>query len=385
MEKQLILSKKFSYLATAMILIGAIAIIVGFFINPQKTWANLLVNNYYFLTLALGGTFFWALQYITNAGWTSGFLRVPMAMGNFIPVAALLMIPILFGLNHLYEWSHPMALEDPIIAHKHPFLNIPFFVIRFVVYFVVWISLTQVLRRLSLKEDEHDGLNYFKKSSYYSRIYIFALAFSFSLASFDWIMSIDVHWFSTIFAVRNFVMAFYHGTVVTTLIVIILNKLGYLPFLTKSHLKGLSKYIFVLGIIWVYTWFAQYILIWYANIPEETIYYMPRTKGEFVPLFYLELIINWFIPFMLLMSGRIVTSKNAMIAICSMLVIGQWIDVYNQVFPGAYHHLHIGFIDVGTFVGFLGIFGYLVARFLTMVPLVPKHHPLLDESLEYQL
>lgn len=383
MDKQLTISRKFSYLATALILIGVITFVVGFIVNPQKTWANLLVNNYYFLSLAIGATFFAALQYITQSGWSAGFVRVPQAMGNFIPVAAILMIPLLFGLHHIYEWSHAEALDDPLIAHKAPYLNVPFFVGRFVFYFLVWIFLTQLLRRFSLREDRESGLTWFRKSEFYSKVYIFSLALTFSLATFDWIMSIDVHWFSTIFAVRNFVMAFFHASAVIALIILILNKMGHFPFLSKAHIRDFSKYIFILSIIWTYTWFAQYILIWYANIPEETVYYLPRTQGEFMPLFYGELVINWLVPFLLLMIGQVATNKNAVIFVACVLMIGQWIDVYNQVIVGTYHHLDIGFIEVGSFLGFLGLFAYVVARSLAMAPLVPKHHPYLEESFQH--
>jgi hypothetical protein len=329
LDQKLVISKRFNYLTYALMAIGLITIIIGFMVNPAKTWANYLMNNYYFLTLAIGATFFAALQYITQSGWSSAFIRVPQAMGSVIPVIAVLMLPILiFGLPELYHWAHPgVAAHDPIIAHKQPYLNLPFFITRYIIYFAVWIFLTQYLKKLSLKEDKVGGMTYFYKSEFFSKVYIFALAVTFSLATFDWIMSVDVHWYSTIFAVRNFAMAFYHGTAVITLIIIILNKFGYLPFLNKAHLKDLSKYIFILSIIWTYMWFAQYILIWYANIPEETVYYMPRTKGEFRPLFYAELIINWVIPFALLLSNYLVSHKNTLMGICIIIIFGQWVDL----------------------------------------------------------
>jgi hypothetical protein len=385
LDKQLVISKKFNYLVFALMGIGLVTIVAGFFINPEKTWANYLMNNYYFLSLAIGGTFFVALQYITQTGWSSAFIRIPQAMANVIPVIALLMLPIIiFGLPELYHWAHPgAAAHDPIIAHKTPYLNLPFFISRYVIYFVVWTFLTRYLNKLSLKEDQVGGLTYFHKSEFFSKVYIFALAVTFSLATFDWIMSIDVHWFSTIFAVRNFAMSFYHGTVVITLIVIILNKLGYLPFLNKSHLKDFSKYIFILSIIWTYLWFAQYILIWYANIPEETVYYMPRTKGEFTPLFYTELFLNWVIPFALLLSNYLVSHKNTLLAICIIIIFGHWVDLYLQVIVGTYGKLQIGLIEVGTFLGFAGMFAYVVARALKSVPLVAKNHPYLEESLNH--
>jgi hypothetical protein len=383
MDKQLILSARFKNLTYVMMAIGLVTFIAGFIMNPDKTWANLLVNNYYFLTLALGASFFWALQNITHSGWSAAFLRVPQAMANFIPVVAVLMVPILFGANQLYEWTHAGAVEDPFIAHKSPYLNMPFFIIRFLLYFATWIFLTQLLRRFSLREDQVGGLKYFHKSEFYSKVFIFALALTFSLSAFDWIMSIDVHWFSTIFAVRNFVMAFFHASVVITLVIVVLNKLGYMPFLKTSHLRDLTRYIFILSIIWTYTWFAQYILIWYANIPEETVYYLPRTKGEFTPLFYIELIVNWLVPFLLFMSDRMATNRNVIILVCILLMIGHWVDIYLQVIVGTYHHMHLGLIEAGTFLGFLGLFAYMTARSLSMAPLVPGNHPYLEESLHH--
>jgi len=385
LDKQLVISQKFNYLTYALMGIGLVTIVAGLFINPVKTWANYLMNNYYFLSLAIGATFFVALQYITQTGWSSAFIRIPQAMASVIPVIAVLMLPILiFGMPDLYHWAHhDAAAHDPIIAHKSPYLNLPFFIFRYVVFFAAWIFLTQYLKRLSLKEDLAGGLDYFHKSEFFSKVYIFTLAVTFSLATFDWIMSVDVHWFSTIFAFRNFAMSFYHGTVVITLIVILLNKMGYLPFLNKSHLKDLSKYIFILSIIWTYLWFSQYILIWYANIPEETVYYLPRTKGEFRPLFYAELIINFFIPFALLLSNYLVSHKNTLLAICGIIIIGHWVDLYQQIIVGTYGKLEIGLIEIGSFIGFAGMFAFVVARALKAAPLVPRNHPYLEESLKH--
>ncbi|PKP31145.1 MAG: quinol:cytochrome C oxidoreductase, partial [Bacteroidetes bacterium HGW-Bacteroidetes-17] len=275
MDKELTISSKFKNAAYALIGIGIIAFIYGFIKYPERAWANLLINNYYFLALTIGATFFMALQYITQSGWSSGFVRIPQAIANFFPVLLLLMIPLLFGLHHLYHWSHAEEVaQDAILQHKAPYLNVPFFIIRFFIYFAVWIGLTQLLRKFSHNEDLEGGLKYFEKSEFYSKVYIFSLALTFSLATFDWVMSIDAHWFSTIFAIRNFAMSFYHAVVLITIIIILLNKLGYFPFFNKYHLQDLTKYIFILSIIWAYTWFSQYILIWYANIPEETVYYV---------------------------------------------------------------------------------------------------------------
>jgi len=178
-------------------------------------------------------------------------------------------------------------------------------------------------------------------------------------------------------------MGFYHGSVIILMVIIILNKAGYLQFLNKSHLKDFTKYVFMLGIVWAYTWFSQYILIWYANIPEETVYYLPRTKGDFKFFFYAEMIINWLVPFVLLLSGKIQTNKNALLAICIFLMFGQWVDLYQQVIVGTYGKLDINYIEVGTFIGYLGIFAFVVGRTLSKAPLVAKNHPYLEESLKH--
>jgi hypothetical protein len=384
-DKQLIISKRFNYLTYILMGIGVVTIITGFFVNPVKTWANYLMNNYYFLSLAIGATFFLAMQYITNSGWSSAFIRIPQSMANVIPVIAVLMIPILvFGMPELYHWALPgITAHDPLLAHKSPYLNLPFFIARYAIYFSVWILLTRYLNRLSFKEDIAGGMENFHKSEYYSKVYIFSLAITFSFASFDWIMSVDAHWYTSIFAFRNFMMSFYHGTVIITLIVIILNKMGYLPFLNKAHLKDFSKYIFILSIIWTYLWFSEYILIWYANIPEETVYYYPRTRGEFRPLFYLELILNFAIPFALLLSNYLVSHKNTLLGICIIIILGQWVDLYLQVIVGTYGKLEIGLIEIGSFVGFIGMFAYIVAHALKSSPMVPRNHPYLEESLEH--
>lgn len=385
MEKKIQISSTFKIISIALIIIGIATLAYGFFTNPVKTWANYLMNNYYFLSLGIGITFFGALQYIANTGWSAGFNRIYQAVGNVIPVIGILMIPILlFGMPSLYHWAHAGAAEhDPLIAHKMPYLNMTFYTLRFVLYFAIWIFMTQMIRRFSIKEDQIGGLKYFHKMEFYSKVYIFLLAVTFSLATFDWIMSIDVHWFSTIFALRNFAAAVFHGIAILTVILIILSKLGYIPWFSKAHLKDLSKFILVFSIIWTYMWLSQYLLIWYANIPEETVYYLPRTKGDFTILFWGEFVLNFIVPFLLLLPTKIAKNQNALLIICGILVIGQWVDLYQQIIVGTYGKLEIGIIEIGSFLGFAGMFALVVAYSLSKLPLLQKNHPYLEESMNH--
>jgi len=386
MDTTYTVSKRLQYAAFVLIAIGAASLAYGLFTQPERAWANLLLNNYYFLSVAVGASFFMAIQYISQSGWATMFKRVPEAMMAFIPYAGVIMLSLYFGMHYLYHWSHPEALAtDALIQHKAPYLNIPFFFVRLILFFIVWTVMTYLLRKVSLDEDTNGGTMYLEKGELLSKIHIFLLALTFSLATFDWIMSIDVHWFSTIFALRNFVGAFYHGSAMIVLIVILLHQKGYFPALNKSHLLDFSRYIFMLCIIWGYFTFSQFMLIWYGNIPEETVYFAHRWHTGFKVIFYANFIINWFIPFVLMLSQ--VTNKNIKVvqAIAILLMIGQYIDLYEQIFPDVLNNPVFGLVEVGTFLGFGGLFLFVVTKALSKAAIIPKNHPYLEESLQHHL
>ncbi len=383
MDKKLQVSGTFKIAMIILIALGLTAIIVGFYTGQtSRTWANLLLDNFYFISLALGAFFWLAIQAISQAGWSSGFLRVPQAMGTYVFVGAVLWIVLFFGLHQLYPWSnHAAVVHNELLQHKSPFLNVPFVIGRYVLFFGLWIYLVMRINKLSLLEDKLGGLDFFKKIEFNSKVFIFVFAITFSIFSIDWIMSLDPFWYSTIYAVKKFLMAFYHGSAVITAAVIILYKLGYFPFLNESHLHNFSKYIFALSIMWAYMWLSQYFLIWYANIPEETIYFVPRTLSYYKFFFYAEVIVNWLFPFLFLMWNRIAKNANALLFTVCVLIIGQWIELFMSIFPSTVVHHKIGYIEIGSFIGFAALFTLVVAISLSKKPLVPKNHPYLEECL----
>jgi len=382
MDKKVELSGKFRIAMIILIVIGLISVALGFLTEDSKrAWANLLLNNYYFMSVAIGATFWLAIQYITQSGWSSAYIRVPMAMSNYFIISMILFAIMFMGIHDLYHWTHADAVaHDPILKHKAPYLNVPFFAIRYIIFFGLWIFLTQRMKKLSLQEDKFGGFEYFNKLEMTSKIFIFVFAASFSLFSIDWLMSLDPHWYSTIYVVKKFIMAFFHGSAIVTAIVIILNKLGYFPMLTKKHVHDFSRYIWALSLIWGYIWLSQYLLIWYANIPEETIYYVPREMGEYKALFYTELILNWAFPFFFLMWNRIAKSKNLVLFAVVVLVIGQWVELFMSIMPGTVEKHGISFVEIGTFLGSLGLFALVVGMSLSKMPIIPKNHPYLIES-----
>ena len=310
---------------------------------------------------------------------------------SYVPFAALFFLLLWFGVNDLYQWSHKeTAALDPIIQHKSAFLNIPFFFARMIMYFLLWIVFIRKLRQISLREDladpsNTDGIMYlFGKTELYSKIFIFILAITFSLSAFDWIMSLDVKWYSTIFALKNLVAAFLHGVSILTLIVFILYKRGYFPFFNEYHLHDFARYIFMLSIVWGYFWFAQFMIIWYGNIPEETAYYSIRWQEGWKVLFFLEIGLNWFIPFMILLPVKASRSMTLVTIVIVFLIIGQYIDLFVQVIPGTTGALKFSWISAGTFLGFAGLFALVVATTLGKARIIPPNHPYLEESLNHK-
>ena len=386
MDTKVIFSKNFNYVTYGLMVLGVIGLVFGFLTDTQRTWANILLNNYYFLSLAVGAAFFFSLQYITQSGWSAMFRRVPEALMAYIPYASIIMLLLFFGIHDIYHWSHPdVVAHDELLLHKAPYLNIPFFMIRIVIFCGSWVLLTRYLRKLSLQEDNLAGLAMFEKMEFWSKIFIFVLALTFSMASFDWIMSIDAHWFSTIFAFKNFGAAFYHGTSLIALIAIVLHKKGYFKDMSEYHLLDFSRYMFGLSIIWGYLYFTQFALIWFGNIPEETIYYAKRWDNGWIIFMYFNFAVNWFIPFIVLLPQKLDKNINVVYAICIMLLVGLYTDIYEQVMPDFMKSPSFGIIEIGVLAGMAGLFLFAFSKALAKAPLIPKNHPYLEESIHHYI
>ncbi len=384
MKQKISLSKTFMLICSILIMIGAAAFIYGFITDPKRAWANYLLNNFYFFSLAIGSAFFLALQSITRSGWSAGFRRVSEAMMMYVPVAGILLLFLYFGMHYLYSWSNPnLVSADALLQHKSAYLNIPFFFIRLILCFSVWTLLIWIIRKASLNEDKNGGVGYLSKIEKVSGIFIFFLAISFSLLGFDLLMSIDADWFSTIFSLKEFIVSFQHGAVVIFLIIFLLNAKGYFEFLNQSHIHDFARYIFIVSIFYGYFWFSQFMLTWYGNLPEETIYYATRWTPEWKPLWALDIILNWVVPFFILLPVNASRNKWIVFAVGLLLVAGQWIELFVTIFPGTVGHSSIGFIEVGSFAGFAGLFALVTGYFLSKADLVPGNHPYLQECYQH--
>src|SRR5512133_878226 len=320
MEQKIRLSTTFVIICIACIIIGIASFVYGFASDPQRTWANYLTDSFYFFLLSVGAAFFLALQSITHSGWSSGFRRVPEAMMMYVPVAGLLMAGLYFGMNYLYPWTHDELVQsNEAIRHQSAYMNVPFFFLRMVLFFAVWTLLIFFIRRASVREDMKGGSESYIKMEKYSVIFIFFLAISFSLLGFDLIMSTQADWFSTIFSLKFFISAFQHSTALIFIVILLLSTKGYFKFLNPNHVHDFARYIFIVSIFYGYFWFSQFMLIWYGNIPEETLYYAIRWQPEWKTAWIMDIVINWAIPFFILLP--VVTSRNKWVVFIIALAI----------------------------------------------------------------
>ncbi|OIN58919.1 quinol:cytochrome C oxidoreductase [Arsenicibacter rosenii] len=361
-----------------------------------RLWANVWVNAVYFTGVSVVGMFFLSYNYLAQAGWSSAFKRIPEAMPAFLPVTGLIMLAVFFIAGHdLFHWTHeglydPNSPEfDPIINGKKGFLNKPFYLIRMVAYFGLWYGLWRVLRNLSLQEDLYGGTEYYNKSIKFGTIFLVVFGVTSSTSAWDFVMSIDTHWFSTMFG--WYTLASWHvtGLAVMTLTVVTLKEQGYLKWVNQSHLHDLGKFMFAFSIFWTYVWFAQFMLIYYANLPEETIYYRERFSGygeKYLVTFWVNLFLNFAFPFLVLMT-RDAKRTTIFLKIAAWgIIVGHYFDFYNNIMPGTVgEHGGFGPIEFGMILIFACGFIWSLSTQLTKANLVPKNHPMLEEALHHDI
>jgi hypothetical protein len=387
-------AKTFSIVA---IVIGIAAIAYGFSDHElhERTFANLLLMAYYFATVCMSGAFFLAIQFVAQAGWSAAILRVPQAMARTLPIASLILIIVvgagLYTHNLYHHWNAP-GLTDPasenydkVIDGKSSFLNVPFFMFREVLFLGVYSFCAVLFAKLSYNEDLAGGLNSYTKSFKYSAMFLVFYGFTTPIFAFDNIMSLEAHWFSTMFGWYNFASMWVSSLAIIAVTIILLRKAGYMKFVNNSHLHNLGQFIFGFSIFWTYVWFAQFLLIYYANMPEETIYFFKRFE-YYKFWFYLNLFLNFLVPVFLLMDRDNKRKENTLLTISILVIAGHWVDFYQMIMPGAVEsHNGFGFIEIGIAVGFIGVFMFTVLTSLSKQALVAKNHPFLQESLNHHL
>ena len=402
-REKFIVPKKYNTIAIVFMVIGVLAII-GLYVTAgskndphqqARFWGSLLQNSVYFLLVVNAAMFFICA---TTLGWGAfqwAFSRVSEAVSACVPVIGVIcgaiLLSITFGGNHeIYHWTDAEHVKhDPTLEFKKGFLNKNFFAVVTVLTIVLWSVLGWKMRQRSRMLDERplqskeEGKKYIWTNTVWAALFLVVFALTvLSSIPWLWLMSIDAHWYSTMYSWYTFASTFVAGVALITLFVVFLKNNGYLEYTNNEHLHDLGKFMFAFSIFWTYLWFSQFMLIWYANIPEETVYFKPRIEGIYRGIFWLMFIINFVAPILILMSRDAKRNYTTITFMSLLILFGHWLDFFQMVFPSpSPDHVPMIIYDLGIALGFVGLIMFVTGRTLAKWPLLAKNHPFIKESI----
>lgn len=367
-------------------LAGLAVLAAGVALSPARAFSNLLVGAYLILGLSVGGLVLLSLLAVANAGWAVVLKRIFEAFGAFVPVAALLLMASLPGLRVLYEWARPAARGDELLAAKAAFLNAPFFVLRMAAILAVWTLFSVRLRRASLRQDASGDVGETRRTVRLAAGFLVCFAVTGCLAAFDWIMTLEARWFSTIFGFYNLAGILVSTVAAVALAAIALREAGALPELADSHLHDLGKLMLAFATFWAYQWLSQFLLIWYSNIPEETAYFELRWQGGWLPVFFANIVLGWAVPFLALLPRAVKRDRRALAAAALLLLGARWLDIWQMVMPANFPtRPWPGLLELAGLIGPGGLFVFHVARTVQRVPLLARRDPYFAESAHHHI
>jgi hypothetical protein len=359
----------------------------------NKPWSALYVACIFFMLLSLGTLVFYGIQQVAQAGWSPVLFRVMQGITSYLPVGSVIffVILILCGLhfNHIFVWLAEGVTKpgsenyDKIIAGKSGYLNFPFWIVRAAIFLLGWNAYRYFSRKNCLAQDESNDNSFYKKNFNYSAGFLVFFIVSESIMSWDWIMSIDPHWSSTLFGWYVFASFFVSGITMITMVTVYLKSRGYLENVNSSHIHDLAKFMFGISIFWTYLWFSQFMLIWYANIPEEITYFVMRIQVYNLP-FFGAVVMNFLFPVLILINTDFKRITWVLVMAGTVILLGHYVDFFNMIMPGTVGgSWFIGVSEIASVLFFLGLFIFVVFSTLTKAPLLPKRNPYIEESKHF--
>jgi hypothetical protein len=359
----------------------------------NKPWAALYVACIFIMLISLGVLVFYAIQQVAQAGWSPVLFRVMQGLSSYLPVGAILFLALLIlsGMhaNHLFPWMNEGILDpksanyDHLIANKSGYLNFPFWIIRAIVFLAGWSFYQYMSKKNCLLQDEaHDDL-YYKKNFKMSAAFLVFFIVTESIMSWDWIMSLDPHWASTLFGWYVFASFFVSGITTIALTTLYLKSKGYLEFVNTSHIHDLAKFMFGISVFWTYLWFSQFMLIWYANIPEESAYFVTRIQDYNLPFFGM-IVMNFVFPILILINTDFKRLTWVIVMAGTVILLGHYVDFFNMIMPSTVGtQWFIGIPEIGSLMFFVGLFIFVAFTALSKTPLLVKRNPFIEESKHF--
>ena len=359
----------------------------------NKPWSAFYVACIFFMLISLGVLAFYAIQQVAQAGWSPVLFRVMQGITAYLPVGSVIFFIVLFlaGLhfNHIFVWLGEGVTEpgnpnyDAIIAGKTGFLNFPFWILRAALFLGGWNLYRYFSRKNCLAQDESNDNSFYKKNFNISAGFLVFFIVTESIMSWDWIMSIDPHWFSTLFGWYVFASFFVSGITTICLVTLYLKSKGVLEHVNTSHIHDLAKFMFGFSVFWTYLWFSQFMLIWYADIPEEVTYFVTRIQVYNLP-FFGAVVMNFVFPILILVNTDFKRISWILVMAGTVILLGHYVDFFNMIMPGTVgDQWFIGVSEISSVFFFLGLFIFVVFTALTKAPLLPKRNPYIEESKHF--
>lgn len=367
---------------------GALIAIISAVLDFERFMSTYILGFWYFAGISITMVFFSALQFLTRSGWSASIRRIPENLAGMVPFLLIGMLPIIINLfmeHPVYHWVHE-AHTDPVVMKKAGYLNETFFVVRLVLYALLWFSMARYVIGNSRKQDEVGSSDLAPTRRNWKRAapWVLAYALTITFCSFDLLMSLEAHWFSTIWGVYSFAGHFVAALSIIALVVISLRKHGLLKeYLTDEHMHDLGKLMFAFTVFWAYISFSQYFIIWYANLPEETYYYTNRMAGGWEIFGFLLIITRFVIPFFLLLRQDVKRRSFVMKIAAYVILASHFIDLVWIIMPVGRPELTFGWQEFGPWLFFLGVFLVMASIQFSKGNSVAVHDPLIKESVEY--
>lgn len=359
----------------------------------NKPWSAFYVACIFFMLISVGVLAFYAIQYAAQAGWSPILFRVMEGITSYLLPGSIIFFIVLvlsgMHMNHMFTWMNPDVVNpehadyDKLIANKSGYLNVTAFLIRAAIYLIIWNLYRHFSRKNSIAQDSANDNSFYKKNFKLSATFLVLFLVTESMMSWDWIMSLDPHWYSTLFGWYVFASFFVSGITVIAMVTIYLKSKGYLEQVNTSHIHDLAKFMFGISIFWTYLWFSQFMLIWYSDIPEEVTYFVTRIEQYNLPFFGM-IVMNFVFPLLILVNTDFKRLSWIVVLAGTVILFGHYIDFYNMIMPATVgDQWFIGLPEISAIAFFLGLFIFVIFTALTKAPLLAKGNPLIEESKHF--
>ena len=382
------LPSKVQSVGLLLTVLGLVIVLAGYFVSPARMAFNNIIGLTFIISIAVGALFFVAIEYLSGAVWSTPFRRVSEVISSFVVLVPLIVIPLLFNLHSVFHWTHPEIVNaDKVLSEKAPYLNINFFVIRIAAFIAIWMLFQYLITRNSLRQDSTKDQTLTTKNVKLSAVFIPFFALTISFTGIDWLMSLEPHWFSTIFGIYYFSGTVLAALATITYVAVTLNENGFLvKELTTDHYYSMGALLFAFINFWAYIAFSQFLLVWYANLPEETFWFLQRWEGSWIIWTVGLMVVHFLVPYFGLLSQPSKMNPAKLKFFALWILAAHYYDLYFLVMPNySRSGVALSWYELGFPLLIVGLMILLFVSKSKKQNLVPVGDPKLKRGIDFRL